>query len=67
MQNLSWDERISMLSANPEAATLNDISRMASELMEYKIERDSTEHDSLEEYTKSMKPVYDFLNETFEV
>ena len=35
MSKLPWDERITMLSINPDAATREDIARMAAELMEF--------------------------------
>jgi hypothetical protein len=40
MTDIPWEERVSMLSINPDAATQDDIARLAAELMEanYKLE-----------------------------
>ena len=32
---IPWNEKVAMLSINPDAATRDDIARMASELMEF--------------------------------
>jgi hypothetical protein len=37
MTTLPWSERVNMLSINPDAATREDISKMASELSEYMV------------------------------
>jgi len=34
MNDLPWEERVTMLSVNPEAATEEDVTRMAAEMME---------------------------------
>jgi hypothetical protein len=36
MQELPWSERVNMLSINPDAATRDDVARMAAELSEAK-------------------------------
>lgn len=50
MSNLPWSERVPMLSINPHAASVDDISRLASELMEVRHSLlkliDLTEHTS---------------------
>jgi hypothetical protein len=37
MLKLPWSERVNMLSINPDAATRDDIARMAAELSEVKL------------------------------
>ena len=34
MSNLPWEERVAMLSVHPDAASRNDVARLAAELME---------------------------------
>jgi hypothetical protein len=41
--DLPWDERITMLSVNPDAATRGDIARMATELSEWREHREGAE------------------------
>ena len=42
MRKLPWSERVTMLSINPEAATIEDIAQMAADLTEMKMERFQT-------------------------
>lgn len=61
---LPWNERVTMLSINPDAATRDDIARLASELMQANEQIEELREQLKEKYSQGIK---DGLNQAAEI